>query len=453
MLVLGSAIPAWLGGEVNGYLGSGFSLLVGSTFFVPLAVKVLRLVLLALLEHWFGVPARLALDNVERSLTRSAITVVALMSAVSMSMSVGGYVQSFERSLVQWADDAFPSDAVVTAGSPLMDRHHIAFAESELDKLSNIPGLRRATPTSTFTIDLGDSRFPVHALDTRTLFAEAVRKGRMRHVIAGPSTFAGGALYDTPRVLVSETTAQQHGLSPGSQVRLQTPQGEKTFEVYAVVVDYASTSGWMMMDRRWFKTYWDEQLVDAIDLYFTDGADGEQVAATVRERLGAYGLVRHPARGAARGDSKGRARHVRVRQGTRVDHADRRDDGRDGHHAGRRDRPHPRGRHSALDRRDAAEVAASLVAEATFLGLAAALCGVIVGVPLGFVLVKVVGLAASGWSLPYAFPTATALRMSLLVVAAAACSGLLPGRAPPDSTRKKRSATSDCAARACGPRG
>jgi putative ABC transport system permease protein len=74
------------------------------------------------------------------------------------------------------------------------------------------------------------------------------------------------------------------------------------------------------------------------------------------------------------------------------------------------------------------QVAGSLVAEATFLGLAAALCGVIVGVPLGFVLVKVVGLAASGWSLPYAFPTATALRMSSLVVAAAACSGLLPGR-------------------------
>ena len=74
------------------------------------------------------------------------------------------------------------------------------------------------------------------------------------------------------------------------------------------------------------------------------------------------------------------------------------------------------------------QVAMSVVAEAGFLGLSAALYGVVAGVPLGYTLLKVVGTATSGWNLPYGFPVETALRMSLLVVLAAALSGFFPGK-------------------------
>ncbi|MET0340311.1 MAG: FtsX-like permease family protein [Polyangiales bacterium] len=426
-LLLG-CVPAWLGGEVNGYVSSTV-LLIGATLLVPLAVKALRLSLIGALERGFGIPARLALDNVERSLARSALTVIALMSAVAMSMSVGSYVTSFERSLLQWADDAFPSDAVVTCGSPLMDRHHIALAESELDKLAGVPGLRRATPTSTVAVDLAHSRFPVHAVDTRALFTEAARTGRARAVVAGPRELANEALYEAPRVLVSEGTATKHGLAPGSRITLQTPRGAKTFEVHAVVIDYANTNGWMLMDRRWFLAYWDEHLIDAIDLYFADGADPDAVTGEVRRRLGGTPALFVTLHAGLRDEIQNAARSMFAYakapewvtlivalmgvMGTML--------------AVVIDRIREVGilRAIGATRR---QVALSLVAEATFLGLAAALCGVVAGVPLGLVIVKVVGLAASGWSLPYVFPTETALRMSSLVVTAAAVSGFLPGR-------------------------
>ena len=52
----------------------------------------------------------------------------------------------------------------------------------------------------------------------------------------------------------------------------------------------------------------------------------------------------------------------------------------------------------------------------------------IAGVPQGYVFLKVIGTATSGWNLPYGFPFATALRMTLFVVGAAALAGFLPGR-------------------------
>jgi putative ABC transport system permease protein len=74
------------------------------------------------------------------------------------------------------------------------------------------------------------------------------------------------------------------------------------------------------------------------------------------------------------------------------------------------------------------QVVASLVAESAFLGLAAALCGILAGIPQGFIFLKVIGTATSGWNLPYTFPWETALRMACFVVGAAAIAGFLPGR-------------------------
>jgi putative ABC transport system permease protein len=74
------------------------------------------------------------------------------------------------------------------------------------------------------------------------------------------------------------------------------------------------------------------------------------------------------------------------------------------------------------------QVTISLMLEAGFLGFCASVAGIVFGIPLGYVLVKVVGIATSGWVLPYMFPVETAFRTSALVVGAALLSGLLPGR-------------------------
>jgi putative ABC transport system permease protein len=74
------------------------------------------------------------------------------------------------------------------------------------------------------------------------------------------------------------------------------------------------------------------------------------------------------------------------------------------------------------------QVTMSLMWEAGFLGFSASVAGIVVGIPLGYVLIKVVGIATSGWSLPYMFPIMTALRTSALIVGAAILAGFLPGK-------------------------
>jgi putative ABC transport system permease protein len=423
-----AAIPACAGGELNGYIAA-LVLMVGAPLFVPLTVRLLRRALLLVAEPTAGIPGRLALDNAERALGRSAITVIALMMAVALSVSIGAYTTSFESSLLAWIDGAIPSDATITAGSPILDRKHMPFADSVLERLDDIPGLASRNPLRAVTSDVDGVFVTIASNDTAQLFAGLSRKGKHFSVVEGPMPFAARALAEAPRVLISENLSARAGLHPGDKYVVGTPTGRHEFEVYAVVVDYSSDQGMMLLDRRWFREYWQDELIDSIDLTFASGADRDQVMNVVRERLKDTHDLFVSRQEALRDEMERSVADVFAYAkapefitllvaimgviGTML--------------AAVIDRIREIGMLRAIGA-TRAQVVMSLVWEAGFLGLSATLIGLVVGVPLGLVLIKVIGHATSGWALPYMFPTHAALRISLLITTAAAIAGFLPGR-------------------------
>jgi putative ABC transport system permease protein len=423
-----SAAVSFLGGEANGYLAVAL-LNLAAALLVPLAIKALRAVFQRPFEVLFGVPGRLAVDNVERVLARSALTVVPLMLAVSMSMSIGGYAQSFEASLLRWTDNSFHSDAVISSGSPLLDRQHVPFDSAIADRLRGIPGVRAFDATRVVQFDYGNRRMEIQAFDSRAGFDQSRRKGHSRTILEGPEHPPRDALYEKPRLWVSENAAHFEKLHVGDTIELDTPTGSHAFEVYAIVVDYSTDQGCLIMDRRWFSEYWGDNLIDAVNIFFDENVDHERVVNAIRARMDGidglfvtrYDALREQLRDAAQSlFAYAKAPELITLViammgvvGTML--------------AAIIDRIREIGMLRAIGatRR---QITTSLVTEACFLGLAAALLGVIVGVPLGYTLLKVVGTATSGWSLPYDFPLETSVRTSFFVTATAAFAGLLPAR-------------------------
>jgi putative ABC transport system permease protein len=423
-----AAVPLAVGGELNGYLAN-LAILLGTLLLVPAWLKLVHVGLVLPAERWLGIPGRLALDNIERALGRSAVTVGALMLSVALSVSVGTYAGSFEDSWLDWCDQAFPADALLSAGSPVLDRNHRAFSPRVLEQLDGTPGLAGVNPIRLLSFDLGERRALIQAADTRIMFTQGERLERLRPVLAGPAHFAPGALYEAQRVLISENTALQQRLAVGDRFEFSTPTGPRSFEIYAVVVDYTSDQGWFLMDRRWFTQYWGDQLVDGMDLFFAAGSKHDQVERQLRSRLAGVPDLFVSSHEAVRVEMRGAARalfaYAKAPEliclvvaimgviGTML--------------AAVLDRTREIGMLRAIGatRR---QVATSLVAEAGFLGLSAALYGLLVGVPLGFTLLRVVGAATSGWRLPYVYPFEGALRTASLVVLAAALSAFLPGK-------------------------
>ena len=428
LVALTAPIFSLPGTETSGYFGT-LAVMAGFGMMAPMAVKGLRALLVRGAERALGIPGRLALDNVERSLSRTAVTVVALMLAIAMSMTVGAYARSFERSIAQWVDDGFPSDAMITAGSPTLDRNHVAFSPEILERLKDVPGIRALNPVRNVATDLGTRHIVVQATDTRIHFGEALRKNKGRRVLEGPDQLEADSLYSKQRVIIAENLAHFTGLGAGDQVRIETPSGPQSFEIYAVVVDYSSDQGWLMLDRRWYSKYWHDEPVDAVEVYFDDGTDAEALSNVIRSKLGEVGSIFVTQHDTLREELEGLARSIFAYSkapelitlivaimgviGTML--------------ASVIDRIREIGMLRAIGatRR---QVAWSLVTEAGFLGLAAALCGVLTGIPQGILFMRVIGMSANGWHLPYGFPVETAVRVSSFVIIAAALAGYLPGR-------------------------
>jgi putative ABC transport system permease protein len=428
LLVLAAPLLALPGTEGSGYLAS-LAVMIGCAMLAPLTVKGLHRALVVPAEKLLGIPGRLALDNVERSLGRSTSIVIALMLSIAMSMTVGAYATSFESSITQWVDDAFPADAMITAGSPTLDTKHVAFAPSLGDKVRAVPGVVALNPLRNVSTVLAGRKVQITAMDSRVQLAKSRERRAGRKIVDGPATLAPNALYEQRRVLISGNLAHFTKQGAGDHVTLDTPSGPQVFEVYAVVVDYSSDQGWIAMDRRWYAEFWHDEPIDALEVYFAQDRDPVQLGDAVRKAVGGSGSIFVTLHDTLRDELRNIARSVFAYAqapelitllvaimgviGTML--------------AAVIDRIREIGMLRAIGA-TRWQVTGSIVTEAGFLGLAAAFCGVVAGVPQGLVFMRVIGMASNGWHLPYSFPLDTALRVTSFVIVAAALSGYLPGR-------------------------
>jgi putative ABC transport system permease protein len=416
--------------EVVTSFASLFFVLGAGLLAVPAVLRGLRSALAGPAERLLGLPGRLAVDNAERSLGRSALTVGALMTSVCSSVSVGSWGVSLERSMHEWLEHALPADFYITSGSFIADQQNVPFKPEALERLAGIDGVHLVYPVRIINVDVGDKRVQLVTAEMKHHYAELKRKGMSgRPPIDGPKEIDVAFLQTTPSVVLSENAAHRLHLGAGDTIELDTTTGKRRFVVHAVVVDYTSDLGVVLIDRRWYHEYWQDYLVDTIDIFVDEGADRAKIAATVRERLGG-GATLFVVTAA---DVKDEIRNVIDQTlsvfrstdllalmvailgviGTMF--------------AAVLDRVREIGVLRAIGA-TRAQVVRSVVAEAGFLGFVAALTGLVTGVPMGFVFVTVVGRVGTGWRIDYSFPFQGALTIALLVIVTAALAGLFPGR-------------------------
>jgi putative ABC transport system permease protein len=92
-------------------------------------------------------------------------------------------------------------------------------------------------------------------------------------------------------VILSESFQSKFGKGANGSIELVTPSGRIAFKVLGVYVDYSSDIGSVLIDRALYKKYWQDDLVDAFDLWLEAGADQQAVIQEIKQRYGeAYQL-------------------------------------------------------------------------------------------------------------------------------------------------------------------
>jgi putative ABC transport system permease protein len=230
---------------------------------------------------------------------------------------------------------------------------------------------------------------------------------------------------------LSENFARRWDLHAGDTIELRTPGGPRRYRVGAVVVDYTSDTGAIIMERSTYVRDFGDDLVDSFDLYLTP--DGRRrIGAIRREILRRYG-ERYDLRIKTNAELRDQilafvnqmfqimnAMEVLALIIAMLGVAN-------ALIASVLDRTREIGILRAIGA-SRGQVLRSVLAEAALMGLYASLLGAPAGALLGWLAVRVINTAVSGWSVPFVFAWAATLQTAAVVTLAALVAGLLPAR-------------------------
>ncbi|MEM1297135.1 MAG: FtsX-like permease family protein, partial [Verrucomicrobiota bacterium] len=221
---------------------------------------------------------RLASDNLGRSLHRSAVTVAALMMAVSMTIGVTVMVSSFRNTIDLWINQAMKADVYVTAAA------------------SEVLGFQAFLPPE--IVAYLETRSDVTSIETYRQSMIHLQDGThfMLGAVGNPARktlrFIGGEgdrkveMFEKPGyALATESLALKLDLKEGSLLKLPTPAGEREFTIAGVYYDYSDDRGKLVLTKEEYKEHWGDERIHSFSVFLNDPAAAPEVHEELQDRF------------------------------------------------------------------------------------------------------------------------------------------------------------------------
>ncbi len=413
-----------IGGQPVGGFSAAMTTTLAGAMLTPRLIRLLMGGLGPLAARLLKVQGRLAAGNLTRDLTRNSITIGALMIGVALSVSIGTFMTSFQRSALDWIEQTLPADLFVTSAASMANARNVPLDGALREQLAALPGVENVEAVRILeytyqgrAVELLSSQFEITVKRARMTFLEGDADTALREMLQNEA------------VIVSENFARRFGVGRGAVLTLDTPDGTRQFPVTAVIIDYTSDQGVIAMDRSVYTRVWNDTLVDTFKLYVPPGGDLEAVRRRIADRFG----EKHALFVLTNAEVKQEVVAI-LEQAFVVMHAlelvaiiiavlgvvnall-----------ASVLDRTRELGvlRAIGMLRR---QVQRMVMAEAGLVGLTSTLIGIGVGLVLGVILLDYINLAQTGWYIPFRLPLGSMGLTLAMVPIAAVVAGWYPAR-------------------------
>ena len=261
--VLLALLPPVAGIPLAAYVGVA-CLMLGGIACVPALVGAL----LALVAPPKNALALLAVERARHQRHTATIAVAGVVASLSLAVALTVMVASFRDSVTQWLDTVLPADLYVRAGAST----DVAVLPAGLAaRAMAIDGIERVAAQRITGLILDPARPQV------VLIARAIDDPtRTLPLVGAPVDAPAGAV----GVFVSEAVVSLYGAAPGKRMTLPLGAGTEVF-VRGVWRDYARQHGAIMIDATDYPRLTNDTRVNDLALWLRSDAD----PATVQRRL------------------------------------------------------------------------------------------------------------------------------------------------------------------------
>jgi len=264
-----------------GPLASFVTLTLAGGALMPQLVRRVHAVLGPLMQRFFGVEASLANNNLPRDLSRTASMASGLMASTALTVSSAAFTVSLIMSLETWSAQSAPGDLFVTSGTAMAGASgsNTPLTDALGPELMAVPGVAQIRRTRCVDVDFRKSPAKLISTDIGVFLQRShasLIEGSSQQI--GRDLLGGG-------VAVSENFSRVHGVHRGDRIALSASNGTREFDVVAVVIDYTSDIGTILMDRATYLSTWNDSRVDTYELHLQRSADPMAVRQIIDQRL------------------------------------------------------------------------------------------------------------------------------------------------------------------------
>jgi putative ABC transport system permease protein len=176
-----------------------------------------------------------AQGNLQRQPGRAAITASATMIALALVVALTGVMVSIRSAFYSYIDQSLGSDYLILPQSLVLASGNVGAGSDLIERVRAVPGIRAATSVRVATAASRGSSIQVLGIDPVTY---PVVSGL--DFIDGNPTTAYTALNAGQSVIVNGIFAAQNHVQIGDSLPIMTGEGEKSFRVVAIGVDYTN---------------------------------------------------------------------------------------------------------------------------------------------------------------------------------------------------------------------
>ncbi len=279
--ILSIAVPArsfWPG------FVAALAFLLSATSLLPLVMSLTLPALRRLGERTGALSLALAAGTLERSLGRAGGSASALAVALSMTVGVIVMVFSFELEVRRWIGDILHADLYVSDDSGRTSTPSSISAEA-VSLIRNREGVESVDTRESLEVVIRDHNVLVLGFDWSDPAYELECQTVLEQVDDPLAALESGG------ILVSEPLARRFDLSAGQSLSMPTRDGERDFEIAAVVRDYARDGGVVTLLSAPYRAAFGATGAQALAVHVTDGFDAGELARDVRAALAESGFL------------------------------------------------------------------------------------------------------------------------------------------------------------------
>jgi len=266
---------------------STLAVVVGFAMLVPRFTGLVTSYGAPIFEKLLGILGRMAPRDVQGSLSRTAIAVMALMVAVSVTIGVSLMVNSFRFTVITWLNETLQGDIYISAPSLTATTPSVSIDPEILELTGRVPGVERVDVLRSATVNSPQGAVNIAATDNYSIGFERIFlsvEGAKQDLWDG---LLGGA------VIVSEPFANRMDLPlRGGMITLNTNLGLRQFPVMGVYYDYSSVAGTVIMALPVYQEYWDDREISAVQLRLNPGTQVDGVVKDLQEASAPLQAVR-----------------------------------------------------------------------------------------------------------------------------------------------------------------